>query len=58
MDNRKSKKSPALSIEISTEAMSRLDKNELNIMDKLIETLESPINKELELQDSYDMYLK
>ena len=50
MDNRKSKKTPALSIKISTEAMSKLD--------KLIETLESPMNKELELQDGYDMYLK
>ena len=59
MDNNKRRKeTPALCINISTEAMSGLDKNEHKSMDKLIKTLESPMNKELELQDSYDMYLK
>jgi Transposase family tnp2 len=58
MDNKKGKEPPALSINISTEAMSGLDKNERKSMDKLIETLESPMNKELESFDGYDMYFK
>ena len=59
MDNNKRRKeTPALCINISMEAMSGLDKNEHKSMDKLIETLESPMNKELESQDGYDMYLK
>jgi tnp2 family transposase/uncharacterized protein DUF4218 len=56
MDNR-GKATPALSIKISTE-MSGLDEKERKSMDKLIETLESPMNSELESQDGYDMYLK
>jgi hypothetical protein len=58
MDKKKGKRTPALSINISMEAMSGLNKNKRKSMDKLIETLESPINKELESQDSYDVYLK
>ena len=58
MDNRKGKETPALSINISTEAMNELDKKERKSMDKLIETLESPMNKELESQEGYDMYFK
>jgi hypothetical protein len=58
MDNKNDKNSPALSINISTEVMSRLIKNERKSMDKLIETLESPMNKELESRDGYDMYFK
>jgi len=58
MDNKKGKKTAALSITISTEAMSGLNKNERESMNKLIETLESPMNKELESQDGYDMYFK
>jgi hypothetical protein len=58
MDSKRVKKTPALSINISTEAMSGLNTNERKSMDKLIETLESPMNKELESRDGYDMYLK
>ena len=58
MDNKKGKKTTVLSINISTEAMSGLNKHEGKSMDKLIETLESPMSKELELQDGYDMYFK
>ena len=58
MDNKKGKKTTVLSINISTEAMSRLNKPEGKSMEKLIETLESPMSKELELQDGYDMYFK
>ena len=58
MDNRKGKETPALSINISTEAMNGLDKNERKSMEKLIEMLESPMNKDLESQDGYDMHFK
>src|SRR5271155_2121550 len=58
MDKKKGQRTPALSINISTEAMSGLNKNKCKSMNKLIETLESPMNKELELQDGYDVYLK
>ena len=57
-NNKRGKETPALCINISKEAMSGLDKNEHKSMDKLIKTLESPMNKELESQDGYDMYLK
>ena len=46
MDNKKGKKTAVLSIKISTEAMSRLNKHEGKSMDKLIETLESPMSKD------------
>ena len=58
MDNKKGKETPALSIKICIEAMNGLEKNERKSMDKLIETLESPMNKELESQGGYDMYFK
>lgn len=58
MDNKKGKETPALSIKLSMEAMNGLEKNERKSMDKLIETLESPMNKELESQGGYDMYFK
>jgi hypothetical protein len=58
MDNKKCNETPALSINISMDGMSELNKNERKSVDKLIETLESPLNKELESQDGYDMYLK
>ena len=58
MDNRKGKETPALSIKISSEEMSGLEKKERKSMEKLIEILESPMNKELESRDGYDMFFK
>jgi hypothetical protein len=58
MDNKKGKEAPALSINIPTEAISKLDKNERKSMDKLVEILESHMNEELASQDGYDLYLK
>jgi len=60
MDNKgkKSKTTPALTINIPVELMSRLNDKERKSMDKLLDTLESPMNKELESQDGYNTYFK